>query len=384
MDRAAEAVKTADVLHVIAPAAVGGAESVVLALSEGLAAAGHRTAIAAVVDGPAPHPFVADAHSRGLCVTEIRSGHRRYRRQARAIAEAARAAGARLLHTHGFHADVVGYWSGRMTGLPVVSTLHGFTGEGFRAKVYDRVLRFVHPRVSAVIAVSPAIARRLESRGVTSARVHRIPNAWRPVGEALSREAARRELGIDAEVPLVGWVGRISAEKGPDIMLEAWAALDHPTARLSMVGDGPLREALEARATELGIADRVRWHGLVRNATRCFPAFDVLALSSRTEGAPMVLLEAMTMRVPIVTAAVGGIPDMLTDEQALLVEPESTGALAAALRAALDDSAAARARADAAYHRLERDFSADAWIARHAALYETVSGSGRRLGPSAE
>lgn len=260
-----------------------------------------------------------------------------------------------------------------MSSLPVVSTLHGFTGEGLRAKVYDVALRYVHRRAAAVVAVSPAIARRLESRGVAPAAVRRIPNAWRSAAGPLSREASRRELGVSPDAPLVGWVGRLSYEKGPDLMIEAWARLELPDARLSMIGDGPLRESLEARAAELGIAGQVRWHGLVDSATRVYPAFDVLALSSRTEGAPMVILEAMTMRVPIVAAAVGGIPDMLTADEAVLVAPESVEALARGLREALSDPAASRTRAEAAQRRVQRDFSVDAWIDRHVALYATVS-----------
>src|SRR5206468_931748 len=136
------------------------------------------------------------------------------------------------------------------------------------------------------------------------------PNAWRRIAPALDRDAARRTLGIPREDFVVGWVGRLSVEKGPDVLLEALPHLNTVPLTISLIGGGTGAEqrALRARADKLGVADHIRWHGVVPDAERVYTAFDVCVLSSRTEGTPVVLFEAMAAGVPVVATAVGGVP----------------------------------------------------------------------------
>src|SRR6185503_10335621 len=152
-------------------------------------------------------------------------------------------------------------------------------------------------------------ARLLSESGVPPDRIRLMPNAWS--GEApLPREVAREKLGLPQNGWIIGWVGRLSGEKGPDVMLRAFRRLP-PEAQLSVVGDGPLRTSLEGEARAENLGDRVRWHGSVPDAGRLMTAFDAVALSSRTEGTPMTVLEAMAAGVPVVATSVGGVPDLL-------------------------------------------------------------------------
>lgn len=357
------------VVQLIAPGAIGGAESVVLGLGAGLMAAGHGTLIAAIVGGDGPHPFVEQARARAIPVEVIRSGKRRYLSEVREIASLLRRSAATLLHTHGVHADIVGSWGARSAGVPAVSTLHGFTDVAW---IHDVALRLAHRRAAAVVAVSAEVARRLRSRGLRPGRIREIPNASLPGAQPVSRNAARRALGIPEDRVVVGWVGRLSPEKGADVMLRALARLDGNHIHLSVVGDGGLRPELAALAADLGVADRVTWHGAVVEAARHLAAFDAVVLSSRTEGTPMVLLEAMAAEVPIVATAVGGVPAMLSAAEALLVLPERPDLLADAIRATLGDPAQALIRARAARARLSAQFRADEWIEVHARLYHEL------------
>jgi glycosyltransferase involved in cell wall biosynthesis len=134
-----------------------------------------------------------------------------------------------------------------------------------------------------------------------------------------------------------------------------------------------------ALASRLGVSDRICWHGPVPDASTLFTAFDGLVLSSRTEGIPIVLLEAMAAGTPIVASKVGGVPDMLSDSEALLVPPEDSAALAAALDALRADPAGAAARAAAARVRLEREFALAPWLRRYEALYQSLAD--RRAAP---
>src|SRR5207248_3076381 len=161
-------------------------------------------------------------------------------------------------------------------------------------------------------------------------------------------------------------------------LLDALAGVSDLPLVVSMVGNGTGRSALQARARSLRL-DRVFWQGALRDAARLFPAFDVFVLSSRTEGTPIVLFEAMASEVPVVATRVGGVPDILSADEAALVPPNDPVALAAELRAIYRDPAPARERARRARARLESDFSLGPWLARYERIYDQVA----RAGPAA-
>jgi glycosyltransferase involved in cell wall biosynthesis len=161
--------------------------------------------------------------------------------------------------------------------------------------------------------------------------------------------------------------------KGADVFLRALAELKDVPWCASVVGDGPERPRLERLALALGLSDRVAFHGLVNDAARLFPAFDLYVLSSRSEGTPIVLFEAMAAGVPVVATAVGGVPDVVSDREALLVPPQDPSALAQAIRTAFCNPGAARARVTAARARLTRDFTVSGWVASYDAVYQRVA-----------
>jgi glycosyltransferase involved in cell wall biosynthesis len=147
---------------------------------------------------------------------------------------------------------------------------------------------------------------------------------------------------------------------------------------LSVLGDGGERERLERETSSIPeLARRVRWHGIVPDAGRYFPAFDLFILSSRTEGTPIALFEAMAAGVPIIATTVGGVPDMLSAAEALLIPPEDPAALAQAIQLVYDDPAAAAARARAAQARLNAEFAFEPWLARYEALYHRLQPKNR-------
>jgi glycosyltransferase involved in cell wall biosynthesis len=140
---------------------------------------------------------------------------------------------------------------------------------------------------------------------------------------------------------------------------------------LAMVGDGPERSGLEAWAAQRGVADRIRWLGAVPEAGRYLAAFDAFALSSRTEGTPIALFEAMAAHLPIVATAVGGVPDVVTDREAILVPSEDPVALGMGITRVFAEPATAT-RVAAAATRLEDQYGVAAWIRRHDDVYRAA------------
>ena len=148
--------------------------------------------------------------------------------------------------------------------------------------------------------------------------------------------------------------------------------------RASIIGDGPEKARIDALLEEESLAGTVRLHGAVPDAGRLFPAFDLLVISSRSEGTPMVLFEAMASGVPIVATAVGGIPDVLGRDAGWLVPPEDPEALADAIDHALGRPEERLERAARAQTLLEGEYGVDRWLDRHDTVYwkaRSVAGS---------
>lgn len=368
------------ILHILAPGAVGGLERVVRSLAAGHRALGHRVCVAVIHEpGQTEHPFVTALSDSGIEIFPIPVAPRAYLTERAMIAALCGKLRPDVVHTHGYRADVVDGGAARRLGIPTVTTVHGFTGGGWKNRLYERLQRRAFRQFDAVVAVSRPLAEALVREGVPRGRVHEIRNAWDDAVAFQDRSAACRELGVPNDGFRLGWVGRVSQEKGPDVMLQALALLGDPAVRLSMVGDGPERDVLQRRGEALGIAARVTWHGTVAEAAPLFRAFDVFVLSSRTEGTPMALFEAMAAGVPVVATAVGGVPEVISRAEAILVRPDDPTRLADAIREALSDPAAARARARAARQRLEREFAVQPWLERYDVLYHTLAERGAAL-----
>jgi glycosyltransferase involved in cell wall biosynthesis len=361
-------------LHVVAPDQVGGLERVVQALCAGQRRRGHRVALAGVVlmPGGGEPPLFDTLREADVEVHVIRAPGRHYLRERRAVGELCRALRPDVVHTHGYRPDVVDAGVARKRGVPVVTTAHGFAAGGWKNRFYERLQRRAFRRFDAVVAVSRPLWSLLARAGVAPARLHLVPNAWAGGGTSVSRADARRALGLPADGIQIGWVGRFSREKGADVLVRALPRLADVALAATMIGAGPELDRVRAEAATLGVADRIAWPGIVPDAAGLLEAFEVVVLSSRTEGTPIVLFEAMAAGVPVVATRVGGVPDVVGDAEALLVPPDDAAALAAAVRAVLADPAAAHARAIAARRRLATDFAVDPWLDRYEAVYETA------------
>jgi glycosyltransferase involved in cell wall biosynthesis len=361
------------ILHVAAPARVGGLERVVRSLCAGHRARGHRVHLLAVVDpGEADHPIVAPLAEAGVEVRVLEVAARGYLRERAVMRELCGSIHPDVVHTHGYRPDLVDGSVARSLGIATVATVHGFIRGSLKGRLYEWLQRRSYRRFDAVAAVSRPQVEELAAAGVPQARIHHVPNAWAVHAPPLPPAEARARLGVPEGVFHVGWVGRLGREKGADVLLDALALLRDFPLVASVVGAGREEAALRAQAEALGIADRVRWHGLVAEAGPLFSAFDAFVLSSRTEGTPIALFEAMEAGAPVVATAVGGVPDVVSPAEALLVPPEDPARLAEALRAVRGDPAAAAARARAAGTRLRAEFGADPWLNRYEEIYRQV------------
>jgi glycosyltransferase involved in cell wall biosynthesis len=243
-----------------------------------------------------------------------------------------------LIHSHGYRADVFGLAVAWWCRLPIVSTCHGFIGNDARLRFYNALDRQVLRRFTRVIAVSARMKEDLVAEGVSAERIHVIANA---VAEAPREERARTRRDVRSTLEItddefvLGYVGRLSEEKGVHYLIDAFASLrpEQSRTRLLIVGDGPRRHELEHQAHERGVASRVTFTGFQSDTSRWYSAMDAFVLPSLTEGTPMALLEAMAYRLPVIASAVGGVPAMLSDrENGILVPPGDVAQLCQAMQ----------------------------------------------------
>jgi glycosyltransferase involved in cell wall biosynthesis len=364
------------VVHVLAPARFGGLESVIATLCSAQQTAGDSVLVVPVLEPTDAfgHPLAEKLSSEGIDVMPVVVTGRDYPRERAALRRILVDRRPDVVHTHGYRPDVIDAPVARGLGLPTVTTVHGFTrggsgGRGWKGRFYEWLQIRSFRRFDAVVVVSERLRGELVGDGVSQDRLHVLQNAWDAGADALpDRADARARLGVGSQSRAVAWVGRLSSEKAPDVFVRAAGAATRE-AEYHVVGSGPMLSDCRELAASLSVDQRFTWHGPVTDAGRWLKAFDALVISSWTEGTPMVLLEAMAAGVPVVTTAVGGIPDVVSPDEAILCEAGDVAALASGIDAILADPAAARARTDAARRRLDTQFAVEPWARRYREIY---------------
>jgi glycosyltransferase involved in cell wall biosynthesis len=243
-----------------------------------------------------------------------------------------------LLHVHGYKSAFYAWLARRGREPAIVATLHGHFVDSRSLRLYHALELWLMRGFQRVCMVSSDMQPMLERAGVPGSNLSLIENGvdttrFRPDVEPLPRG----EYGIPDDAFVFGSAIRLSEQKNPLAMLDAFAAVSkqEPGCWLALAGDGPLHAAVLERACELGIEGRVRLLGARNDLERFYPMLDCFLLSSLYEGLPLALLEAMAAARPLICTAVGQVPDVLTGLPAALVPPGDTPALEAAMRAAL-------------------------------------------------
>lgn len=280
--------------------------------------------------------------------------------------------GAAVLNCHGYKALAWASFCAPVQRRALVATLHGFTPVSRKQRLYGwlNLLLCRLPLVKRVACVSGSIADIAQSAGVPADKIAILPNAIAPLPASagcVTDDSAKSA----ASTPLVGFVGRLRSEKGPDLFLECFEHIrqEVPEVRAVLLGDGPDRAGIEARIETMDLGNAVRVVGYVDDIDSWLHRMDVLVLSSRTEGTPMVLLEAMHAGTPIAAFAVGGVADLLDDgECGLLASPDDVRALARQALRLLRDSVLRTRLSGRAKARIAKEYGID----RSASIWDSL------------
>jgi glycosyltransferase involved in cell wall biosynthesis len=276
-----------------------------------------------------------------------------------------------IIHAHSSKAGILGRLAARLARVPVVFTAHGwaFKSEtGWRSRLYRTADRSLAPLTNKVVCVSEAEARIGLAAGTCLAeRTVVIRNPAPPVATPPGNDPR------PSRVPLIVSVGRLKRPKDFATLVLAVARLKRLPFRLQIVGDGPDRDEIRAAVAAAGLEDRVELLGERHDVPELLAEADVFVLSSRSEGLPIALLEAMAHGLPVVASDVGGISEALVHgDSGLLVPPADPAALADALGALLTDAELRERLGMSARIRCETSFELEGWREAHLRLYESL------------
>jgi len=371
------------VLHLIDSGGLYGAEVMLLELMSGQKRLGLEPLLCSMGNpGVGEKPLEREARARGLEVVSIRFRAGLNPFGIRRLLQIARDTQADILHSHGYKGNILaGMIPVGVRGIPMVSTLHGWTNTRRLSmlSLYEWLDRRMLRYRDAVIVVNKRMLYdpRLLNAGIPPDKLHAVNNG-------ISADAAITAISTQDKITsfartgfIIGAIGRLSPEKGYEYLLEAIAQLHGRgrDIRLIIAGDGPLMDALKTKSESLGIADIVLFAGYEPDASRYLACFNVLVLSSLSEGLPITLLEAMRAGTPLVATRVGGIPDVITDEQTgLLIEPGQASEVCAAIERLMGDPAAARLLAQAANVEFHTRYTSEKMVRDYLTIYKNVGG----------
>lgn len=371
------------ILQLISSAGFFGAENVVLELSRELDCLNIKNTIGVFENSQNPHIEIALNAGKHNLKTEVFKC--RGRVDVKTILDIKRFVQAKdidIIHTHGYKSDIYGLIVAKLLKKPVMSTIHNWTPYNLVSRIYCHMEKVLLRNFNMTVAVAEDIRDELLRINVREDKIALIFNGVKTNKFDGCKKDLREEFNIDNNTKIVGTVGRLVEDKGLFNLLNAASEISNTfeNVRFMIVGDGPLRGELEKKSIELGIAEKVIFTGLRNDVPEVYSTFDIFALPSLKEGLPMVLLEAMASKKPIVATTVGAIPRVIANtKDGILANPGDVCGLKAAIISLLQDERLSRTLAYSAYRKVIEEFSSSAMCAKYVCIYERLLNSKKLL-----
>ena len=372
------------VIHLISGGDSGGAKTHVLSLLQHL----NQTITAQLVcfrDGP----FAEEARQMGI-PTMICGGNNVFRTR-RKLAAYIREGGYEIIHCHGSRANMIGAMLRKVTGLPVVTTVHSdyrldYMGRPLSHLTFGTINALALRRLDYRIGVSDAMVDLLISRGFPADRFYTIYNGidFTPPPTQGDRLEYLRSLGadVDENSVVVGIAARMNPVKDMATLVRGFAAgyAKCPRLRLLIAGDGPEKDKLTALAAELGVERQVCFAGWISGGMdRFYSALDINALTSLSETFPYALTEGARFHLATVSTAVGGIPYLIDqDVNGYLFQPGDWQALGNDLAALGNDDELRRRLGEKLYEKASTQFSIQKTVSTQLQIYASILRRHRR------
>ena len=372
------------IIHVIDSAGLYGAERMLLTLVQEQQALGLDPIILSAGEQDIEKKAIEiEADRLGIPIKAWRMKPGLNKAETRRICEWAAHWGVELVHSHGYKFNILMSLFGRFSRkVPIVSTLHGYVHAPrfSRMWVYELLDRLAISRLDGVVMVGAAMKKELSTGLIRPRRLTTIRNglavddtqrkASEPLPEVLEEFFSTHE-------PVILGVGRLSREKGFTHLIDSFREIKQsaPKAGLLIVGDGMLRKDLEDQVARLGLVSDVCLPGYCDNVPALMARSSALVISSSTEGLPITLLEAMAVRLPVVSTDVGEIPFVLDEGDSGVLVTDPASELVDAIELVLNETEATHRKTEQAFHKVSGELSARSMAEQYLRVYNGVVAS---------
>jgi len=379
--------KKLNVLQFICPTGFYGAERWIIALANSMDTERFQGDLVVTMEEPEADNPLIDLYPAAVGKTHILQEHGKLSlATVTELCELIRSTGVDIIHTHGYKSDILGVLAAKRTGIKSVTTAHGFDSDpDFKLGLYYRAGGVAFRYFDIVAPLSPELFEHCEQYRIAPEKLRLIPNgvdlteidAIATATDSGAGKAAEKATESDNGTRWIGYIGRLSEGKYVKDLVAVFAILapDYPELKMRIVGDGPEREALEAQAQTLGLADRIDFMGFRKDRLELMQDLEIFGMASRKEGTPRVMMEAMALKVPVAAYDIPGVRELIIDgDTGLLAEFGDTDALAAQFRLYLDDPDRAGEFGQRGRGRIEDHFSGQALARKYESLFVEIMG----------
>ncbi|QQS42009.1 MAG: glycosyltransferase [Acidobacteriota bacterium] len=343
----------------------GGAERQLLYLLRALSAEGQDSRVLCLTSGEA---FEADVREMGIEIEYVGESPNRLQRLRKIITEVGKYEPDIIQSSH-FYTNIYAAVAGKIARVPSIGAIRN----DLRSEIgSDTVFgRWQVALPTHLVANSKVALERAVERGISPTKIDLVENVVNlPGTEPSGVDKPKEDISIS-------FVGRLAAQKRPEVFIELAnrmnAKLPAMDLKFRIVGDGPLRGKLEAHCADLGLSEeKVRFEGERPNISEVYSSSDILVLPSSHEGTPNVLLEAMAFGVPVVATSVGGVPELLSDGNGVLVDADDFEQLAAATEELIVDPGLRMRIGIAGRDHVRKHHSAEDLAGKMTAIYERL------------
>jgi len=355
-----------------------GAENVIAELAKQLSNSNYHPIVGVMEDKRSPHIELAEVAERYNLETKKFKCSRQFNLStALAIRSFIDQRGIDIIHSHGYKANIYSLLAASFKNVKLVATCHPWITNNLPVKLYAWLDKSLLNRFDRIVTISDEIREEILKHNLSESKVSVIDNGIdiSRFMNGYNRNDLAKEFDIKPGDIVVGTIGRLSEEKGQKNFIEAAKSLTEKFENLKflIVGDGPLKQELRAHVSSLKLNNNFIFTGVSENIPKVLALMDIFVLPSLTEGMPMVLLEAMAAKKPVVATTVGAIPRLISDKKSgCLVEPNDPVALKNALEFLLNNKDEREAIAHTGYEIVVQKYSSEEMARKYIDVFNQV------------
>lgn len=367
------------ILHLISSVGLFGAERVAVELSKSLKKTYHCEPILGIISNVYnPHEEISEeAVKNDIPYTIFTCRSQLDLQLAFSVREFIKTNRVDILHCHGYKSNFYGLLASKGQ-VPSVTTNHNWLTARWKLKAYCFLDSLWIRFFDRIVAVSNEVKEGMLKYKIPGKKIRVIDNgiSLERFEKRVETRKIKTQLDFEEKTRVIGTVGSLVIEKGHIYLLEAAKQVLDVAKDLKflIIGDGPLRKALEEKSEELGIKKDVIFMGQRKDIPELLTVMDIFVLPSVKEGLPVALLEAMAAKRPVVATRVGAIPRVIKSQDiGILVEPKDISGLRDALATLIDDSERMNLLAGGGFRRVSMDFSSDEMCKHYLELYNEIT-----------